>query len=222
MYFGMDLGVSVMPSVSIKDIAPIDAFSFGIENVEVDVDSGLGWNIDLGFRLSETFALELESGYYRNDFGGFKSGEFTTLTFGSTAVVGGSGDFTQIPIFLNAQWDVPLSQAGSGTAWMLSLFAGAGAVNVGADLDDIAALGVPGVTAALDGSGWGAAVQFGVGVHAEFAPGFHVGAGYRVMVVNGVPLGTATFSDPSLTAFAALETDTVVTHALQASLSIEF
>jgi opacity protein-like surface antigen len=221
MYFGMDLGISVMPSISIKDVAPRDLSSFGISGVEADVEAGVGWNIDLGFRLSESFALELESGYYQNSFGGFDGGEFTSLAFGSTPIAGGDGDFSQIPVFINARWEIPLGQADTN-AWRLGVFGGVGVVNVSAEIEEITAVDVPGVTATVDGSSWSFGAQAGVELSWRIADSARFGVSYRLMYVEGADFGRATYSDPGLVSYANIETDEIFTSAVQASLSIAF
>lgn len=221
---GTELGVSFLPSIKIKDYVPGPG-QFGIEGVEAAVDAGVAWNVDVGYRINDWFGVEVESGYYRNGFGGFEGGAFTSGA-GSTPIEGGDGSFTQIPLFLNAKFSVPLLErtAGSnGGTIRLDLTAGLGAVHVAADIDGIAAAGLPAAgTAAVDGGSWGFGGQFGVGVTWEVRSNVEIGLGYRLMVVEGANFGTAAFSDPTLAGVAPVETETVFTNAIQATLSIRF
>ncbi len=42
------------------------------------------------------------------------------------------------------------------------------------------------------------------------------------MMVNSADFGVATFSDPALVGISNVQSDSVFTHAIQATLSIEF
>jgi len=224
-YVGTDIGVSLVPSVKIKDYTPADPSVIGISGVEAQTSAGVAWNFDVGFKLTEAFSIELEGGYYRNAFDGFSSGEFVVAGLGATDVIGGSGNFQQIPIFLNGKFELPLTTANAGSdggALKLELMAGVGAVNVGANITDIAANGIPGVTATVDGNSWEFGGQLGVGLAWELNSRVNLGVGYRFMMVNSANFGTATFSDPALVGIADVQSESVFTHAIQATLSIEF
>lgn len=222
---GTELGVSFLPSIKVKDYEP-GAGEIGIAGVEAAVDAGVAWNVDVGYRINDWFGVEIESGYYRNGFGGFEGGEFFIDGVGATPIAGGDGSFTQIPLFLNAKFRLPLLERPAGAdggAIRLDLTAGLGAVHVSADIDGITAVGLPGAgTAAVDGGSWGFGGQFGVGVTWEVRSNVEIGLGYRLMVVEGANFGTALFSDPALVGVAPVETETVFTNAIQATLSIRF
>ena len=211
-YIGTEIGVSFVPSVKIKDYTPADPSVFGISGVEAQTSPG-------------AFSIELEGGYYRNGFDGFSSGEFVNAGLGSTPVIGGSGNFQQIPIFLNGKFELPLTTANAGSdggALKLELMAGFGAVNVGANISNIAAADIPGVTATVDGNSWAAGGQLGVGLAWELNARVNLGVSYRFMMVNSADFGVATFSDPALVGISNVQSDSVFTHAIQATLSIEF
>ena len=224
-YIGTEIGVSFVPSVKIKDYTPADPSVFGISGVEAQTSPGAAWNFDIGFKLTEAFSIELEGGYYRNGFDGFSSGEFVNAGLGSTPVIGGSGNFQQIPIFLNGKFELPLTTANAGSdggALKLELMAGFGAVNVGANISNIAAADIPGVTATVDGNSWAAGGQLGVGLAWELNTRVNLGVSYRFMMVNSADFGVATFSDPALVGISNVQSDSVFTHAIQATLSIDF
>jgi opacity protein-like surface antigen len=223
-YLSFDIGATFISSIDILPFTPSDPLAFGNSLISVDTENGLGLNIALGFELTESFALEFETGYYQNDFGGFTSGQFTS-GFGATDVVGGSGDFHQIPLFVNGSFDIPLRERAAGAdagAVTLDLMLGLGIVNVGAEITDIQAAGVPGVSAAIDGNSWEFGGQIGIGLGWEISSGVNIGVGYRLMAVSGADFGTATFSDPSLVGIDNVEADNFVTHSVQANLSYEF
>lgn len=223
-YFGLDLGVGFMPSVSIKDRESIPGLTVGISGVEADVDPGVAGHLSMGFKMSDSLAVELELGYYRNGFGGFSGGEWTLAGVGSAPITGGDGNFTQIPLFVNGRWDIPIGKEGAAAAkpMHLELMAGAGVVNVGADISGVGADGFPGLTAAIDGSSWEIGAQLGVGLGWDLSDTTRLGVSYRMMFVSGASFGYPDFSDPALVAFDTVESDSVMTHAVQASLSIEF
>ena len=109
-----------------------------------------------------------------------------------------------------------------GGALKLELMAGFGAVNVGANISNIAAADIPGVTATVDGNSWAAGGQLGVGLAWELNTRVNLGVSYRFMMVSSADFGVATFSDPALVGISNVQSDSVFTHAIQATLSIEF
>lgn len=225
-FIGTGLGVSILSDVKIRDVTPPPGeIAFGNAGVAADVDAGFAWNIELGFRLDESFSLAIESGFYRNGFGGFSSGEFTTDIGLSTALVGGDGDFTQIPVFFNALYEIPLVKPETPSAaggLNLRIGGGLGLVHVAADLDAIGAADVPGIFAAVDGSSWEFGGQLKIGLAYQISHAVELGIEYRIMAVGGANFGPATFSDPALVGFADVETERVLTQAVQARLSFEF
>jgi opacity protein-like surface antigen len=223
-YVSFDVGATFISSIDILPFTPSDPTSFGNSLISADVENGIGLNIALGFELTESFALEFETGYYSNDFGGFTSGQFTSI-FGTTDVVGGSGDFHQIPLFINGSFDIPLRERAAGAdagEVTLDLMFGLGVVNVGADITDIQAAGIPGISAGIDGNSWEFGGQLGVGLAWEISSGVSIGLGYRLMAVSGADFGIATFSDPSLVGIDNVEADNFLTHSVQANFSYEF
>lgn len=225
-YVGTDIGVAFLSSVKIKDYAPTPgSLEFGIEGVKADSSAGLAWNLNVGYRFNESFAVELESGYYRNGFDGFSAGEFTTAFGLSTGIEGGDGDFTQIPVLLNAVFELPLMKPetpGAAGGLSLKLGAGLGVINVAADIDAITAVGVPGISAAVDGNSWELGGQVKIGLAWQLTHAIELGLEYRLMAVGGANFGTANFSDPLLVGTADVESSSVLTHAIQARISFEF
>lgn len=226
-YVSTDLGVSLISSVDIEDYAP-QADEFGITGVTADVDAGVAWNIGLGYAINEWFSVEVESGYYQNGFGGFESGEFIG-TFagatGTTPVIGGDGDFSQVPVFVNARASLPIVKRAAGAeggGLDLDFTIGAGVVNVAADIDSIAALDFPGVTASIDGDSWEFGGQLGVGLTWELTSRIEFGVGYRCMIVGGANFGKASFDTPLLTGVSDVKSEGILTHAVQATFSIRF
>ncbi len=226
MYVDTDLGVSFLPSVSVKDTVLSPAVDFGTRGVEADIDAGVAWTIALGFEVTEDFSLEFQTGLMRNNFGGFSAGEW--VAFGvadSLPIGGGDGDFTQIPLFVNAKYDIALTERAAGSdggAIKLELGGGLGIVNVGADIDGIEAVGLDGVTAAIDGSSWQFGGQVMVGLAWELSSTVDFGVRYRFVAVSGADFGAAQFDTPLLTGVGSVETDSVFSHSISAMLSIEF
>lgn len=225
-YLGTDIGASFLSAVKIKDYTPAPGSTdFGIAGVKADSSAGVAWNIDVGYRFNDTIAVELETGFYRNGFDGFTEGEFTTAFGLSTPIEGGDGDFTQIPVMVNAVFDIPLVKPETpATAGGLSLKLGGGIglVNVAADIDSIAAAGVPGVSAMVNGDSWEFGGQVKIGLAWQLTHAIELGLEYRLMAVGGANFGTATFSDPILVGIADVESNRVLTQAVQARISFEF
>lgn len=244
LYVGADIGVSMVPQLRLDDLTGNDAgggvkalaaaettsavggSGFAWQNVSADLDAGVALNLKLGMKLDDRTSVEIEAGYARNDFSGFESG-FWTLPSGNAALTGGSGELTQFPVFVNARFELPLSKRAEGSAlgdMKLSLGAGIGIVSVDGSLSNIGFddPSLSGVTASVDGSSWEPGAQFMAGLAWEIAPNIELGLGYRLMVVGGAELGRATFSDPAFTSTTELETGSITTHAVQATLSFEF
>lgn len=225
-YVATDIGVSILSDVKIKDYTPTPgSFEFGVSDVEADADAGVAWNIDFGFKFNDMISIELESGFYSNSFGGFSSGEFTTDVGLSTLIVGGDGNFTQIPVFVNCAFDIPLVKPetpASAGGLSLKVGGGIGAVNVAADIDSIGAADLPGVFATVDGNSWEFGGQFKVGLAWQLTHSIELGIEYRLMAVSGANFGPASFSDPILVGIADVETETVLTQAVQARIAFEF
>lgn len=224
-YLGTELGVSLLPSIKIKDHVATPLEDFGNAGVKADVDAGVAWNVEVGYAITDWFAMEFETGYYRNGFGGFDGGAFTS-TFGDFPIAGGDGSISQIPLFLNAKFSIPLVEravGADGGAVKLDLTAGLGAVSVSADIDGISAVGahVSGVTAAIDGGSWEFGGQVGIGVSWEITSNVELGLGYRFMMVDGANLGPADFSS-TFVGLSDVETESILTNAIQATLSIRF
>jgi opacity protein-like surface antigen len=233
MYVDTDLGVSFVPNVSVKDTALSPTVDFGTAGVSADIDAGFAWNIALGVEVSESASIELQTGYTRNGFGGFTSGQWVAFgVAGGLPIGGGDGDLTQIPVFVNAKYEIPLMErtAGSdGGGLKLELGGGLGVVNVGADIDDIEAVGLGvllpgagGARASIDGSSWEFAGQLMVGLAWELSSNIDLGVRYRFVAVSGADLGVAQFNTPLLTGVGSVETDSVYSHSISAMLSIEF
>jgi opacity protein-like surface antigen len=122
-------------------------------------------------------------------------------------------------------FDIPLTKPetpGAAGGLSLKLGAGVGIVNVSADIDSISAAGVPGVTATVDGDSWELGGQAKIGLSWQLTHAIELGVEYRLMAVGGASFGTASFSDPLLVGIAEVESESVLTHAVQARLSFEF
>ncbi len=143
--------------------------------------------------------------------------------------MGGSGDITQIPVFVNAMFDFELMPTSSVThhgALGLQLGAGVGVVNVGADLSNIATddPGLVGATAAINGNDWVIGFQASVGLSYQFAQNFDIGIRYRFMVVGEADFGVATFTGAPvpLVGTSSLKAESIMTNSILASFTLRF
>jgi opacity protein-like surface antigen len=219
LYVGTDVGVSIVPDIKTREIAPT-AGTVGLSGLEIDMDAGVDWSIELGLRLSDSLAVELQSGYVFNRVNRVSSGTFTSIA--PDPVVGGSGHFGQVPILANAIWEIPLTPGESGVGSLkLQLGAGVGAVNIQGSLDAEGGGAVTGLAMSADGSGWAFGYQGTVALLWSLTTDIDIGIRYRFMGTTGVDLGPISESSGVL-ATGNLETDAVFTNAIQASLSIRF
>lgn len=244
LYVGADIGASFVPRVRIHDVlasdgsgggkalsatqteTPVGGINFGSQDVAVDLDAGVALNLKLGMKVNDFAAVEIEAGYARNDFSGFESGVWTLPT-GDAAITGGTGELTQFPVFVNAKFELPVSKRAEGSAlgdMKFNFGAGIGLVSVDGNLSNIGIddPALAGLTASVDGSSWEPGAQLMAGVSWQLAPNIDLGIGYRLMVVSGANLGKATFSDPAFVGLTDVETGSITSHAVQATLSFEF
>lgn len=218
LYVGTDVGVSIVPDIKTRQIAAT-AGTIGLSGLEIDMDAGVDWSIELGLRLSDSLAVELQSGYVFNRVNQ-ASGTYTSIA--PDPVAGGSGHFGQVPILANAIWEIPLTPGESGVGSLkLQLGAGVGAVNIQGSLTAGGGGAVTGIEMSADGSGWAFGYQGTVALLWSLSTNIDVGIRYRFMGTTGVDLGPISEASGVL-APGNLETDAVFTNAIQASLSIRF
>jgi len=219
LYVGTDVGVSIVPDIRTREIAAT-AGTVGLSGLEIDMDAGVDWSIELGLRLSDALAVELQSGYVYNRISGIAAGTFTSIA--PDPVVGGEGHFGQVPILANVLWEIPIVPPESGVGGLkLQLGGGLGAVNVQGSLSAGGGGALTGLEMNADGSDWTFGYQGTVALLWSISSDVDVGIRYRFMGTTGADLGPITESTGVL-APGNLETDEIFTNAIQASLSIRF
>jgi hypothetical protein len=221
LYVATDFGVSLVPDVKTRSI-PTAAGAFGLSELDIDMEVGIDWSVELGLRLSEQWSVELQSGYVYNRIRGVGSGEFTAPPFPSEPVAGGEGHFGQVPILVNAVWDIPILERESGLGSLtLQLGGGVGTVYVQGEVSAEGTGSLAGLEINADGGDWTFGYQGTAALLWGIAPNVEIGIRYRFMGTTAADLGPITDSAGVL-APGNLETEAVFTNAIQASLAIRF
>jgi opacity protein-like surface antigen len=218
-----EFGANFMPAVGIQNIAPGTGTAIGIGGAEADVNVGLAANFAFRIDLIEEVALEIQGGYIQNNYGGMKSGYWTDGTT-TSPIIGGDGNFAQIPIFVNGIFKLPLANRKTGAgSFNLEIGGGIGVVDVMANVNGISAADpiLGGNTVSVDGSSWELGGQFNIGVMWGVTANFDVGVRYRMIAVGGANFGPAEFSDGTFGS-ADIESDSIIEHAVVGSLIFRF
>jgi opacity protein-like surface antigen len=219
LYVGTDVGVSILPDVKTRPIAASPG-TIGLSGLEIDMDAGVDWSIEVGLRLSEQWSVGVQSGYVYNRIRGIGAGTFTSIA--PDPVTGGEGHFGQVPILVNGLFEIPLAAADSSLgALRLQLGAGLGAVHVDGSVTADGGGAVVGLEMNADGGDWTFAYQGTAALLWAIDPNVDVGIRYRFMGTTAADLGPISESSGVL-APGNLETNAVFTHAIQASLVIRF
>ncbi|HYF35561.1 MAG TPA: outer membrane beta-barrel protein [Prosthecobacter sp.] len=140
-------------------------------DVELQFETGFGINITpIGYRLSDTFSLSLETGYYEAETDG--------ATIGGVGFPLTDGQLRIAPAVLNANFNFPVSDT-------ISLYLTAGGGVAYRDLDFQSGFVFPGAT--FHDSGWNAIAQAKAGVSFEVAPCHFLAVGYRYQHIFSSP-----------------------------------
>jgi opacity protein-like surface antigen len=124
----------------------------------------------IGYRVSETFAVSLETGFYQADVDG--------VSFGGLFLGATDGQLRLFPAMLNATLTFPINDA-------ISIYAGAGAGVLYRELEATTVIGA--VPVGFHDSGWNAVVQARAGVAFEVGHCAFVNVGYRYQHVFASP-----------------------------------
>jgi opacity protein-like surface antigen len=220
LYVGTDIGVSILPDVKTRAIA-VTPGSFGLSSLDIDMDAGVDWSIELGLRLSEQWSVEIQSGYVYNRIRGVGSGDFTSA-FPPEPVAGGEGHFGQVPILVNGLWEIPLLDREPGLGSLkLQLGGGIGTVYVHGALSADGTGSLAGLEMSADGGDWTFGYQGTAALLWNIAPNVEIGIRYRFMGTTAADLGPISEGSGVLAA-GNLETEAIYTNAIQASLAIRF
>jgi len=135
-------------------------------NLRVGMEDGYGFNLAIGARGDSGLGLEIQSGYYTNDF----SGSLNVL--GSNVNL--RGDITSIPLFVNATYKADLIGP-------LAVELGAGVGIIFSTVEGSASARVAGRTIRVGGKETGS--EFGIqglaGLHLGLGSAIALKAGYR-------------------------------------------
>jgi opacity protein-like surface antigen len=145
------------------------AFLFGdvdFNDIGLGVDTGYGINVALGFRGESGFGVELQSGYYSNDF----SGDFGL--FGTRVNI--DGDVSTVPLFVNANYKGTLIGP-----LAIELGAGAGVLFGSTDASATATFGGRTFRVSESENSAEFSIQGLAGLHLDLGSNIALKAGYR-------------------------------------------
>jgi opacity protein-like surface antigen len=145
------------------------AFMLGdldVNNLGLNVDSGYGLNFAVGLRSESGFGIELQTGYYTNDF----AGDFSL--FGSRVDV--QGDIRTIPLFVNANYKASLIGP-----LAIELGAGAGVFFGSTDISASASIGGRTFSVSQSENTAEFSLQGLAGLHLDLGANVALKAGYR-------------------------------------------
>jgi hypothetical protein len=207
LYVQTGAGVSIIPDLTLKGFPPTDfgAISeIGFASGTLATDVGVAWSLLVGFRISERFSIEVESGYTTNTISGF-SGSTTELV-GSTPTPGTflstqDGTLSMIPIFCNVAYELPLLERRDGrdeSGLSLRLAGGFGATQLDMSVERLLVVStapVDGQTFGIDGTSWQIAGQFRADLLWNLSSSVDLGVSWRLMYMGAPTFGGITFSD---------------------------
>lgn len=219
LYFLADVGVAIPQDANVRDIDPT-ASSFGLSGTKLKLDTGVRFDLGVGYEFTDWFALEVASGLVWNGVDGV-DGTIVDTTGAGVAIQGGSGNVYGVPIMFNGQFRIPLDK-NSDRPFQLVIGGGIGAIWTDASVNGVAAPLVPGVFASVDGNAWAFAYQADVGLEWTLADNLHLGIRYAFLGTTEVNFGPASFNTPLLVGTADVKADGYYTHSIMASLRIDF
>lgn len=230
VYVNAGLGAAFMSAISIQD-SLVTTAALGTSGVDFDTDPGVAGDLILGLRVNESMSVEVEVGMSSLGFGGASG----TLSYRPPAaplaafegtLSGGSGNFLQVPVLVNASYHLPLIRRAPATEDLglgLALGGGFGVVNTAASISDIRVRNavVPDLTMALNGDGWSFAAQFKAALEVQISSSVSLALTYKLMVMSDADLGTADFST-DLGVSSDFETGSMLGQALLATFEFRF
>lgn len=230
VYVNAGLGAAFMSAISIQD-SLVTTAALGTSGVDFDTDPGVAGDLILGLRVNESMSVEVEVGMSSLGFGG-ASGTLSyrppaaPLTAFEGTLSGGSGNFLQVPVLVNASYHLPLIRRAPATEDLglgLALGGGFGVVNTAASISDIRVRNavVPDLTMALNGDGWSFAAQFKAALEVQISSSVSLALTYKLMVMSDADLGTADFST-DLGVASDFETGSMLGQALLATFEFRF
>lgn len=207
-YIRNSVGANILSSISLNDAT---VGSISAQDVDIKLDTGIAWGIDLGWRLTDLLSVEASSGLMYNSVSS-GSGTLTLDGNSDTDVSKLGGDLLQVPLMAGVAFDIPLSFSSAevpGSGLYLRLGASAGGLFVRGTLNDLGDISggsdqdftwCYALTAALD---W------------EFADQLLLGLSYRYLGTGSVSFDA--FGQPGL-----IDTSGYGNQQIMASLSYNF
>lgn len=221
LYFLADLGVAIPQDANIRNIDS-SATSLGLSGAKLKLDTGVRFDLGVGYELTDWFAVEVASGLVWNGVNGVEGTLIDNGFLGANLPLqGGSGNVYGVPIMFNGQFRIPLDKS-SDRPLQLLLGGGVGAIWTDASVSGINTPVLPAAQASVDGSAWAFAYQANAGLEWTLADNVHLGVRYAFLGTTELNFGTASFNTPLLTGGADIKADGYYTHNILASLRIDF
>lgn len=219
MYLLADVGVAIPQDANIKNIASTTTSS-GLSGAKISLNTGMRFDVGLGYNLTDWLAVEVASGLIWNSVDRVEGTILDTtggLLGANLPLSGGSGDVYNVPIMFNGQVRLPV-----GKDLKLLLGGGIGAVWSDASVNSITTTAIPGLQASVSGNSWAFAYQANVGLEWELAKNLALGVRYAFLGTTETNYGPASFNTSSLVGVADIKADAIYTHSILATLKLEF
>ncbi len=209
-YVRNGVGANLVSSVSLDDRS--NAIG-SVTGAKIHLDTGVVWELDLGWRFSDLLSVEFSSGLSYNSIDRISG---TITEFGSGSISGSSplnGYLLQVPFMAGVNLDFPLYQPdatkGASGLWL----------RVGASVGGIYALGhldtVPGVITAGSDSDFTFAYGFSAALDWRLNQSMTFGIAYRF-------LGTGSASFNALGIPGLIETSGIYNQQVMGTFAISF
>jgi opacity protein-like surface antigen len=219
LYFLADVGVAIPQDVSLRNISASDT-STGLSGAKLSLDPGVRFDLGLGYKFTDAFAIELASGLIWNRVDKVE-GTLTDTTTGfigtDLPLEGGSGNVYNIPIMFNAQGRFPV-----GKDMKLVLGVGIGALWSDASITGVNSPLAPGILASVDGDSWAFAYQANAGLEWVLASNLTLGVRYAFLGTTDLNYGPASFNTPLAVGTEDIRANALYTHSILATLRLKF
>lgn len=219
LYFLADVGVAIPQDADIDNIASTNT-SLGLSGAKLSLDPGVRFDLGLGYKITDWFAVEVASGLIWNGVDKVE-GTVTDTPAGfigaNIPLAGGSGNVYNIPILFNGQFRIPV-----GKDLKVVLGGGIGTIWSDASVSGITTPLVPGLQASVNGSSWAFAYQGNAGVEWQLSWNVALGVRYAFLGTTELNYGAATFNTPLLVGTADIKANALYTNSIMANLRFEF
>lgn len=214
-YLVGDVGGAFVPDINIKSFNRSSS-SAGLSNASIDLDTGVRFDLGIGYAITPNFGVEIASGLIWNSVDRVR-GTITPPVGASQTLSGGSGDIYNVPIMLSGEFRLPIAKDVN-----LILGAGIGAVWSDASISDIRSSGLPAARASIDDNDWGFGYQANIGAQWVLTSNLSLGVGYAFLGITELDYGDVSFTGVALTSSNSIRTKGTFTSSVLATLRWNF